>query len=79
MGPWTTTPTGNPTIAEVAAGHRIRLTLTTSDTPHLLPSPGQAANLIGGVYAIQRTKAAPSYLQVPLAEPGAFPRCSICG
>ena len=28
-----------PTFAEIAKGHRLRLTLTTSDTPHLLPLP----------------------------------------
>src|SRR5205814_1821153 len=52
------------------------LTLTTSDTPHLLPIPAQAANLAGGVYQVQRNRAAASYLELPLASPAAFGRCA---
>ena len=56
-----------PTFARLAAGHRLRLTLTTSDTPHLGPTPAQIAGLVGGVYAVQRTGAYASYLEVPMA------------
>lgn len=55
-----------PTFAELAPGHRLRLTLTTSDTPHLLPSPAQAASLAGGVYQVQRNLVAASFLELPL-------------
>jgi putative CocE/NonD family hydrolase len=61
-----------PTFAYIAPGHRLRVTITTSDTPHLMPTPAQLPNLIGGVYHIQRTAAFPSCVNVPLADPGAF-------
>jgi uncharacterized protein len=67
-----------PTMAKLPAGDRLRLTLTTSDTPHLLPIPEQAANLAGGVYQVQRNAKAASYLEVPLASPSAFDACRIC-
>ncbi len=53
-------------FATLKAGHRLRLTLLSSQTPHLLPLPEDLANLAGGVYEVQRTAAAPSSLQVPL-------------
>lgn len=64
-----------PTFAEIADGHRLRLTLTTSDTPHLSPVPNDLPNLIGGVYQVQRNKAHASYLNVPIARNGAFTPC----
>jgi putative CocE/NonD family hydrolase len=67
-----------PTLAELAQGHRLRLTITTSDTPHLLPSPAQSANLAGGVYQVQRNKSSASYIEVPLADPDAFQPCDLC-
>ena len=67
-----------PTLAELAAGHRLRLTLTTSDSPHLLPSPAQATQLVGGVYQVQRNIGAASHLEIPLARPDSFHACSLC-
>jgi putative CocE/NonD family hydrolase len=61
-----------PTLADIAKGHRVRLTLTTSDIPHLLPSTAQALNLAGGVYEVQRHAGAASYIELPLAAPDAF-------
>jgi putative CocE/NonD family hydrolase len=55
-----------PTLAQLAAGHRLRLTLTTSDTPHLLPGAAQLQNLAGGVYQIERSSRLASYLEAPL-------------
>jgi putative CocE/NonD family hydrolase len=55
-----------PTLATIAAGDRLRLTLSTTDTPHLVPLPSQLTGLAGGVYEIQRTPAAPSSLTVDL-------------
>lgn len=55
-----------PTDAELAAGHRLRLTLTTADVPHLLPSANQSLSLAGGVYEILRDRGHPSYLEVPM-------------
>jgi putative CocE/NonD family hydrolase len=62
-----------PVVDELLAGHRLRLTLTTSDTPHLLPLAGQLSHLVGGIYQIQRNAGAASFLEVPLADASAFP------
>jgi hypothetical protein len=51
------------------------LTLATGDTPHLTPLPTQLLNLIGGVYRVQRTTSAPSYLEVEQASPSRFGTC----
>ena len=53
-----------PTFAELATGHRLRLTLTTSDLPALIPTASDATNLVGGVYQVQRNQAAASYVEV---------------
>jgi len=52
-----------PTFADLAAGHRLRLTLNTSDLPALIPTEADATNLIGGVYEVQRNTAGASYLE----------------
>ena len=61
-----------PTFALLRRGDRLRLTLTTSDSPHLLPSAAQAATLAGGVYEVQRGGASASFLEIPLAPLGAL-------
>jgi len=53
-----------PTLATIAAGNQLRLTLATADTPHLTPLPGQLPQLAGGVYTIARSASAPSSLTV---------------
>ena len=55
-----------PTLATIPAGDSLRVTISTTDTPHLMPIPSQMANLVGGQYYIQRTPAAPSSLTVEL-------------
>jgi putative CocE/NonD family hydrolase len=55
-----------PTFAALAPGHRLRLTLTTSDLPHLLATPVQLHDLLGGVYRIERNSRGPSYVELPL-------------
>jgi uncharacterized protein len=55
-----------PTLATIARGDRLRLTLSTSDTPHLTPLPEQLPKLAGGVYTIERSQAAPSVLTLEL-------------
>jgi hypothetical protein len=57
-----------PTLATIAAGDRLRLTLSTTDTPHLTPLPGQLPELAGGVYTIERTATAPSSVTVDLVR-----------
>ncbi|HWC36767.1 MAG TPA: CocE/NonD family hydrolase [Mycobacteriales bacterium] len=58
-----------PTLATIAKGDRLRLTLSTSDTPHLTPLPGQLPDLIGGVYSLNYGASAPSALNVELRRP----------
>ena len=68
-----------PTFAKLAAGHRLRATIATSDVPHIVPTPPQIANLAGGIYDVQRNSAAASFLELPLAPAAAFTKaCTIC-
>jgi putative CocE/NonD family hydrolase len=55
-----------PTFATLAAGHSLRVTLSTADTPHLTPNFTQLPNLLGGVYTISRGGTHASSLEVPL-------------
>jgi putative CocE/NonD family hydrolase len=61
-----------PTMAELPAGWRLRVTITTGDTPHLFPTLTQSPRLVGGIYQVQRNAGAPSALTVPLAPASAF-------
>jgi putative CocE/NonD family hydrolase len=54
------------TYATIAPGHRLRVTIDTTDFPHLLPTPLQLAKLYGGVYDVSRTATAASSITVPL-------------
>jgi hypothetical protein len=68
-----------PTFARIAKGHSLRLTLTTSDTPHLGFTPDQLQNLAGGVYQVQRNTGSASFVEIPMAPAAAFSQsCSIC-
>jgi hypothetical protein len=55
-----------PTLVTIPAGDRLRVTISTTDTPHLVPIPSQMHQLTGGRYDILRTTAAPSSLTVEL-------------
>ena len=44
-----------PTFDTLAPGHRLRVTIATSDFPHVLPSAVQAVGLLGGVYALRHS------------------------
>jgi len=61
-----------PTMAVIPAGWRLRVTITTGDSPHLLATLAQTPHLVGGLYAVQRRAGAASVLNVPLAPVGAF-------
>ena len=65
---------------KIAPGHRLRLTIRTGNTPWAETVAGQLANLLGGVYQIQRTIAAPSYINIPFVDSDSLPPtgCSIC-
>jgi len=55
-----------PTYATIAKGDRIRITLSTADTPHLVPTVPAIAKLLGGVYSVQISPSAPSAVEIPL-------------
>jgi putative CocE/NonD family hydrolase len=55
-----------PTLATIAAGDRLRLTIASTDTPHLTPLPGRLSALLGGVYTIAHSTANPSSLTLEL-------------
>jgi putative CocE/NonD family hydrolase len=57
-----------PTLDTLKKGHRLRITLTTADSPHLTPSTPVVGKLAGGVYTIRRTKAKPSTLEIPVGK-----------
>jgi uncharacterized protein len=61
-----------PTFATLPAGHRLQLTIQTGQTPHLIAFPADLPNLLGGVYNVQRTPDAASFLELPLAPASAF-------
>ncbi len=66
-----------PTMTEVPAGWRLRVTITTADTPHLFPAAVTLPHLAGGVYQVERSAGQASVLNVPLAPRSAFP--TACG
>lgn len=67
-------------FAEVPAGWRLRITLTTADTPHLLPTLAELPHLAGGVYQVQRHAGAASFANLPMSPLSAFtlPCGSVC-
>lgn len=61
-----------PTFDTLEPGHRLRITIASSDFPHVLPAVDQLPGLLGGIYTIEHTTAAPSSVELPLitAAPG---------
>jgi putative CocE/NonD family hydrolase len=62
----------NPSFVTLPAGDSLQLVISTGDTPHLLPTPSQLQQLLGGVYQVQRNASYPSSLEVPLAPRSVF-------
>jgi predicted acyl esterase len=58
-----------PTLATIGKGDRLRVTLSTVDTPHLTPLPLQLPQLTGGVYSIRYGGSTPSSLSFELRRP----------
>ena len=56
-----------PTFDTLEPGHRLRVTIATSDFPHALPSVTQIPNLLGAVYELEHSTAFPSSIELPLA------------
>jgi hypothetical protein len=61
-----------PTFAEIPVGWRLRVTITTAETPHLFAPADVLPHLLGGLYEIQRHAGAASVLNVPLAPASSF-------
>jgi uncharacterized protein len=61
-----------PTAAMIEPGHRLRLTVTTYDFPHLVPTTPARRALAGGSYQLHQGGPTPSHLLIPLADPDSF-------
>ena len=59
-----------PTAALIGPDHQLRLTLTTYDFPHLVPTKPARRALTGGSYLVHQGGPTPSHILIPLAEPG---------
>jgi putative CocE/NonD family hydrolase len=55
-----------PLFATLAPGHRLRVTISTGDFPHLLPPFMAYPNLVGGIYDVEHNAAALSWLDLPV-------------
>jgi uncharacterized protein len=56
-----------PTFDTLQPGHKLRITIATSDFPHALATATQLPNLLGGVYQVERNAADASSVELPLA------------
>ncbi|OLR92043.1 hypothetical protein BJP25_24640 [Actinokineospora bangkokensis] len=59
------------TVARIEAGHRLRVTVSSADTPRLLSLPGNLLNQLGGLYGVEWGVGG-SVVELPLAPAGAF-------
>lgn len=53
-----------PVFATLPAGHRLRVTVGTADTPHLTPPPSTWMTLAGGRYTLEQ----PSWIELPVVR-----------
>jgi uncharacterized protein len=56
-----------PTYSTIAKGDRIRITLSSSDSPHLGADSVQTADLVGGVYQVHTGSGGASSVELPLS------------
>jgi hypothetical protein len=63
-------------FTEIPAGYKIQLVLNSQPPANfhtvLAPTPQERAYLAGGVYTIERSSRAASFIDLPLASPGQF-------
>jgi putative CocE/NonD family hydrolase len=57
-----------PTLVTIPKGDSLRLTVSTSDTPHLTPLPSELPKLTGGTYSVAHSRHKPSALVVELRK-----------
>ena len=55
-----------PTFDTLARGHRLRVTISTADFPHALPTIAQTPGLLLGIYRLEHTPAYASSVELPL-------------
>jgi putative CocE/NonD family hydrolase len=55
------------TDAVIKPGHRLRLVITSGDTPHLAPMGTSVIETLGAVTTVHSSPAAPSFLTLPVA------------
>ena len=68
-----------PTVYQINAGERLRVTISTSDIPFALPSLPMIEQLVGGIYDIQRNALYPSHINIPIARYSDFKAsCGVC-
>lgn len=56
-----------PAFTQLAAGHRLRVLVSTGDSVHLVPPPTKLLQLLLGVYGIQTNSVTPSWISLPVA------------
>ncbi|WP_424188245.1 CocE/NonD family hydrolase [Actinokineospora sp. G85] len=66
------------TFARVEAGHRLRVTVSSADTPRLLSTPLDLLNQLGGIYGVEWGPGA-SHFQIPMAPADAFAEAPAVG
>lgn len=67
-----------PVLAEIPAGHSIRVTVRTNEPNAQIPS-AMLPSLAGGIYRVQRNARFPSSVTIPLGDPAAFNvPCDVC-
>jgi putative CocE/NonD family hydrolase len=55
-----------PTFDTLAKGHRLRVTISTADFPHALPTVAQTPGLLLGIYQLEHSSAHASSIELPL-------------
>lgn len=66
----------NPIFASIPTGWRLRVTVTSADTPHLFPTFSQFTKLAGGVYQVRDN---PSFVNIPIFPASTFTTpCTLC-
>ncbi len=55
-----------PTFDTLARGHKLRVTISTADFPHALPTVAQAPGLLLGIYSLEHSPDHASSVELPL-------------
>lgn len=56
-----------PAFTRLAAGHRLRVLVSTGDSIHVVPPPTKLLHLLGGIYGVQTNSVTPSWISLPVA------------